>query len=74
MLCLVWWLYVLSEIHQELCIFVKAREYHKALSDEPSPSGATDNQFGGGQTKPEVLETRKDGGKHYKIAVIARRK
>lgn len=65
---------MLSEIHQELCIFVEARQYHKVLSDEPSPSGATDKQFGGGQTKSEALETRKDGGKHDKIAVFPSRK
>ena len=66
--------WALSDIHQELCIFVRARQYHKALSAKLSPSGATDKNLGGGQTKPEVLETRNDGGKHGKIAIFASKK
>lgn len=65
---------MLSDIHQELWIFAGVKQYHKAFSAKLSCSVSTDKQFGGGQIKPEVLETRNDGGKHGKIAIFASRK
>lgn len=39
--------YVLSDIHQELRVFFRARQYHNALSAELYSPGDINEQFGG---------------------------
>lgn len=38
--------YVLSDIHQELCLLARVREDHNALTAKLSRSEGTDKQFG----------------------------